>query len=194
MLVNILLTRCGGVTLKPFRPEVIMADNNVSANTAIVVFTGKSSAHILELGGSSSWKLNRSNAKRHKYLVCCRSGIDWVEGPEPHGSAFLIGLISDVVPSIETKNRWLIKISHYAKVDIPDVWKGWRNPVRYTDMESLEIDPEGLEFQPLRDAETGNNNVDNALRLDRLTIAAAKCGLAKTFGVKEEAIEITIRG
>ncbi len=168
-----------------------------AVHTAIAVFTGKSTDHMLTDQGSQSWVLDRKNALHCEYLVCCRSGIDWVEGPEPRGSAFLVGRISDVVPSTETEGRWLIKISAFARVSIPGVWQGWRNPVHYTDLASLGVDPNTLTFEPMPEPVTSDQRVtvsETKPAGGSLTISEAKRGLALTFGVSEEAIEITIRG
>jgi hypothetical protein len=165
------------------------------ARSAIVVFTGKSLEHILHDGGSQSWVLDRNNARRCAYLVCCRSGVDWVEGHEPRGSAFLVGRVDEVVPSTEDPGRWLVRISAYAKVSVPDVWKGWRNPIRYTDLDELGIDVKGLRFQPMpAKSDEPLTEPSRAVAAQGLTIAEAKRGLAKTFGVSEDAVEITIRG
>ena len=168
---------------------------------AVTVFTGKSTESIFEEGGSSSWVMDRTHAMGCRYLVCCRSGIDWVEGPEPRGSAFLVGIISDIVPSPDPdlSHRWLVKISEYALVAARDVWRGWRNPVRYTTLEELGIDPTVLDFKPmpetmqLREPRVKAKYAVPA-ESNSLTIAEAKRGLAKTFSVAEDAIEITIRG
>jgi hypothetical protein len=171
--------------------------------SAIVVFSGKSLEHLIKDGGCQSWVLDRNNARRREYLVCCRSGVDWVEGPEPQGSAFVVGRISDVVPSPEYPGRWLIKLSTFAQVSIPGVWKGWRNPVRYTDLETLGIDPNELTFEPMPEPVNVGQpiNVEGPVKSPDenpahgpLTISEAKRGLALTFGVPEDAIEITIRG
>lgn len=166
-------------------------------HTAIAVFTGKSIERVITDGGSQSWVLDRSNALHCEYLVCCRSGINWVEGPEPHGSAFVVGRISGVVPSTETKGRWLIRISDFARVSIPGVWQGWRNPVRYTDLKSLGIDPNTLTFETVPEPNTADTQRMTSMTKSAgspLTIGEAKRGLALTFGVSEEAIEITIHG
>lgn len=166
-----------------------------SNQSAIAVFTGKSFDHILQDGGSQSWVLDRKNARRCAFLVCCRSGIDWVEGHEPRSSAFLVGRIDDVVPSPEIAARWLVRISEYARIDVPDVWKSWRNPVRYTDLAELGIDFTTLHFTPMPDrSDPIKANAASVEPEHGLTIAEAKRGLAKTFGVAEDAIEITIRG
>ena len=166
-----------------------------SNQSTIAVFTGKSFDHILQDGGSQSWVLDRNNARRCVYLVCCRSGIDWVEGHEPRGSAFLVGRIEDVVPSSEIAARWLVRISEYARIDVPGVWKSWRNPVRYTDLAALGIDFTTLHFTPMPERSHPVKGITTTSEPEQgLTIAEAKRGLAKTFGVAEDAIEITIRG
>ncbi len=173
-----------------------MPKNN-APHTAIAVFTGKSVENILRDGGSSSWVLDRNHAIHREYLVCCRSNIEWVEGPELPGSAFLVGRISDVVPSKRMEGRWTILIKDFARVSIPEAWQGWRNPVRYTDLESLGIDPAALSFEPMPAPQSKPKSAKVAAAKagnGSLTITEAKRGLAKTFGVNEDAVEITIRG
>lgn len=58
-----------------------------------------------------------------------------------------MGRISDIVPSIEKQDRWLIKFDEIARTDIPNVWRGWRNPVHYTNFEALGIDLESASFE-----------------------------------------------
>jgi hypothetical protein len=162
---------------------------------AIVVFTGKSIETIQAEGGSSAWKLNRANAMQFDYVVCCRSKIDWVEGPEPHKSAFLVGVIDGVEPAEDRPERWLIRISEYAVIQKPDVWQGWRNPVRYMTLEDLGIDPNQLDFKPMpKRSEQSRSDTRRVDLPTGLTFAEAKRGLSKTYGVPEAAIEITIRG
>ena len=116
----------------------------------IVVFTGESIEEILEQGGSSRWRLNLKWASEHKYVVCVRNAkADWTTGTEAHRSAFLVGKICDFVPEVEPakgnrppQDRYLIKCSHYALIDIPDLWnKGDQYPVRYKSMTEIGIDP-----------------------------------------------------
>ena len=170
-------------------------------HNAIAVFTGKSIDHILDVGGSESWVLDHNKASNFEYLVCCRSGVSWVEGPEPHGSAFMVAKIADVIASNETPGRWLITISEYARCAVPNAWKGWRNPVKYTTLDELDIDPSTLSFEP---APSPNPNpprrvfsappVEGQGAVMPLTIAQAKAGLAATFGVALEDVQITIKG
>jgi hypothetical protein len=176
------------------------------SDQAIAVFTAKSKERIFQHGGSQSWVLNRAAARKLPYVVCIRNAnhVD-TDGHEPHGTAFLVGRIKDIIPSSEadkgegeTGDRWNILISEYAEIDIPRAWQGWRNPVRYTTLQELGIDPAKLDFKPMPSMPTisGPLMVDppEEFRTRALTIQEAKEGLAMTFGVSPDAIEITIRG
>jgi hypothetical protein len=170
---------------------------------AVAVFTGKSASRILREGGTSSWVLDPTRAADCDYVVCTRSYKNWREGTEPKGSAFLVGKVSGVVRSPDRPNRYpyryLITMSEYALADIPDVWQGWRNPVRYTTMEDLGIDPAQLEFKPMSASSESRQPTSEAAAIpadeshDPLSIEEAKAGLATTFGVAPSQIEIIIR-
>jgi len=82
---------------------------------------------ILREGGTSSWRLDRNHARQCVFAVCTRNAnADWVEGSEAHHSAFLVGKISDVVAAPDYEGRYLIQFSEFARVNIPDAWKGDR--------------------------------------------------------------------
>jgi hypothetical protein len=172
------------------------------SDEAAVVFTAKSVESILREGGTSSWRLDRNHARQCPFAVCTRNAnAEWVEGPEAHHSAFLVGKIKDVVPSPEpgVQNRYVIQFSEYARVNIPDIWKGDRNPIKYVPLEELGIDPSTLTWEPMPEpAEPPASAPEvarrNAAAVGPLTMAEAKNGLALTLGVPPEAIEITIRG
>ncbi len=179
----------------------------MSQDAATVVFTAKSIERILREGGTSSWRLDRNHARQCAFAVCTRNAhADWVEGPEAHQTAFLIGKIRDVVPcpatpenNESTRNRYLIQFSEFARVDIPNVWKGDRNPVKYTSLESLAIDPSTLNWEAMPEIGSVEGADEDAAApkktvVEPLTIAAAKRGLALTFNVAPEAVEIVIRG
>jgi hypothetical protein len=173
------------------------------SDKAAVVFTAKSVERILHEGGTSAWRLDRKNARHCGYAVCTRNAhADWVEGTEPHHSAFLIGKIRDVVPCTPTpenkespQNRYLIQFSEFTRVNIADVWKGDRNPVKYATLAELGIDASRLKWEkmPALDASTITPPTTRTGPMP-LTMAEAKKGLALTFGVTPEAIEITVRG
>lgn len=162
-----------------------------------IAFTAKSIERILKEGGTSSWRLDRNNARQCAYVVCTRNAnADWVEGPETHHAAFLVGRVSDVVPCPDRQDRYLITFSEYALVDVPDVWqKGDRNPIRYATALQVPIDfgkLNWIKMPPIVEPELAGAH--NGRAAQPLTMVEAKKGLALTFGVHPEAIEITIRG
>lgn len=163
-------------------------------DSAICVFTGRSTRQILEDQGSGSWVLNLRHARRQRYLVCTRNqaNTDW-GADEYHRSAFLVGRISGLepLPSEGGVARWKVQIDQYATSRQEDVWGPWRNPVRYTTLHELGIDLSSLIFEPVPPplffafGKSGDQT---------LTIAEAKRRLARTFNVDPAAIEIIIRG
>ena len=126
-----------------------------------VVFTAKSVERILREGGTSSWRLDRNHARQCAFVVCTRNAYaDWVEGTEPHHSAFLVGKVRDVVPCAATpendeseKNRYLIQFSEFARLNVAEVWKGDRNPVRYVPVEEIGIDLLSLKWEAMPELE-----------------------------------------
>ena len=149
-------------------------------NTAIQTFTENSLEDILDHGGDYDWVLDQDRAKKCQYLVCCSS-----QGAN-RKSSFLVGKISGVdftYTRESSKNSYLVRISEYAEINIPDSWPGNQNPVRYTSLEELNIDLASLKFQKISKSASAS-----------FTIAQAKTGLAKHYGVSEDSIEITIKG
>jgi hypothetical protein len=120
---------------------------------AILVFTGRSPERIIREGGSQAWALDPKRASECSYLICTQNSLagDWADPTEPHGSAFIIGKIRRVVRSDENPqpNRFMIEISEYARLNLPNVWEGHRNPVRYVTLEELKIDPAKLSFEQM---------------------------------------------
>lgn len=166
-----------------------------NSENAVIVFTGKSFDSVLKEGGSQSWKLDAGRAKRCEYLVCTQNAHNpeaYADGTEPHGSAFLIGRISRISPATDGEpSRWKIQFSEYARVTVPNVWTGDRNPVRYSTIESLGIDVGNLDFEQFQEEQV---RPDTARASAGLTIREAKAGLALTYDVDVESIEIVIRG
>jgi hypothetical protein len=188
-------------------------------DTAIIVFTFKSVERLIREGGTSSWRLDRNHVRRCAFAVCTRNTtrneaaeddlrdsahVDNAPKTEDHQSAFLIGKISNVVPCpiLGDRKRYLIQFSEYARVNIPDAWRGSRNPVKYSSLKELGIDPAALNWEPmpapsaLKSAPTASKKAveGGGDTTGPLTMADAKKGLALTFGVAPEAIEIIIRG
>ncbi|MGK8506361.1 hypothetical protein [Nocardia asiatica] len=162
----------------------------------VVVFTGKSPEQILSEGGSQAWKLDPLRAKKCTWLVCTQNAHnyeDFADGNEPHGSAFLVGRISRISPAPKMDGRWMIEVREYARISQPNVWTGDRNPVRYTNLGALGINLEGADFQEM-ESDTAATRPTALAASAGLTIAQAKAGLAETYGVAVDSIEIIIRG
>lgn len=164
-------------------------------HSAIAIYTGKPTETILEDGGSQAWVLDRKNAQKAEYgVLCFNPYAEWSKGSVEHGAAFLIGKISGVMPSPIEPERSIVLFDEYAEVNLPDIWGGWRNPIKYTSLEDLGIDISSLTFQPMPKKANPTATTPSLTPAQGLTIEAAKAGLALTFGVKPEAVEITIRG
>lgn len=182
----------------------------------IVVMTADGPARILKLGGSQAWVLKPENGLKRTYIVMVqnRHNGQWGAATEPHGMAFMIGKISEIVPvpmkGEDPKQRYMIRINEYARIKVPQTWRG-SNPVRYVSLEELGINIEEVKFLPMTnedgtsDAIDADNDDTDVVRKNpiiatedavnfvrRLTIPEAKAGLAATLGVRIDQIEITI--
>ena len=177
------------------------------SHDSVVVFTAKTVERILNEGGTAAWRLHRAHARECEYAVCTRNvHADWSKGPEARNSAFLLGQIRDVVPCAPTPenseapdNRYLIQFNEFARINVPNVWKGDRNPVKYSSLESLGIDATTLKWEAIPELPQTANAIPSVKEPPKattgaLTMAEAKRGLSLTFNVPPEAIEITIRG
>lgn len=163
------------------------------SNKALIVFTYRTRQELEQEGGSQAWKLNPDSARRCAYLVCTRNRYHEGAGPEPHHSAFLVGRISRVETSPERNDRYIVRFSEFAEVNVPDVWPGGRNPIMYVDdISSLGIDVANLEWQTT----TVTSEVDHdAEVVDKgLSFDEAKAGVARRYGFPVSQIEIVIRG
>ena len=193
----------------------------MSNTESVVVFTYKGIETLLKFNGSQSWKLNRKRVLNCKYLICTNnSKYGMSENLNNHGNAFLICKVSGVVKSFDTvsDNRWIIEFNEYAEVNIPNFWKGWRNPVIYLESSELGIDFDSLTFHAVPDRDQEYiNQVDKKERLYHnldpiddlikpfekinqgmsnltLTIDEAKAGLSNNYRIPMENIEIILRG
>ncbi len=176
------------------------------AEDTIMVFTARSPARLVLEGGSQAWVLDAARAKRCAWLVCTQNqhnaDHEFSDATEPHGAGFLLGKISTIRKSQEPGDgdRWLIAISEFARIDRPNLWDHGRNPVRYTSLAKLGIDPAAAQFEPVPESSASltpmqaSASSTSAGRVAPLTIAEAKKALAATFGVSPDAVEITIRG
>ncbi len=173
------------------------------AKRILVVFTFRSVDQLLAEGGSQAWALNAANARRCSFIVCTRNRHrENAVQQEEHGAAFLVGKISGVEPSPEDPARYIVRFDRYALLVDPQpvVWPGARNPVWYVDdFRDIKIDESALEWLPVPESRATKYAAERPLQDlpalgSKLTIAEAKAGLAATFGVSPEHVEITIRG
>jgi hypothetical protein len=166
---------------------------------AIVVFTADSLDSILRQRGSGDWVVSAKKANSCKYIVCCRKP-NWSNRKEgiPGRAAFLIGRVAGLLERAGSENdrdqmRYLIQMADYAELEKLGVWKeNVRNPVAYATLDELQIDLRGLKFKPM--PEVGTGTAKEILGAKQMTISDAKKGLALTFGVNPDDIEIIIRG
>ncbi|HEU5407182.1 MAG TPA: hypothetical protein VFU48_05410 [Nitrospira sp.] len=85
----------------------------------------------------------------HKHLffklVCTQNrhnpDHEFSDATEPHGTGFPLGRISAIRKSEEEGDgdRWIIAISEFTRINIPDAWDHGRNPVRYASLAELGI-------------------------------------------------------
>ncbi|HHJ19244.1 MAG TPA: hypothetical protein ENJ84_05385 [Gammaproteobacteria bacterium] len=156
----------------------------------VVVFTSKDIDTIFAEGGSGDWVANKDRLAKCTYIVAVANAhSNWSKHPqEKHAHAFIIGKITGIFESASNPGRVVIQFDEYASIDTPNAWSGQRNPVRYTDLSELGIDPGALDWQPFP--------ADKIKEIDAtkpLTIEEAKLGLAKKLGVTPDCIEITIQ-
>ncbi|MGB7444550.1 MAG: hypothetical protein WA919_26085 [Coleofasciculaceae cyanobacterium] len=71
----------------------------------------------------------------------------------------------------------------------PSSLPSWQNPVHYTTLEDLGIDPSTLKFEKIQKVEKQAET-----EIQPLSIEQAKEGLSKKFGIAPEQIEIVIKG
>jgi hypothetical protein len=161
------------------------------------VLTRKSVETILAEGGTGIWRLDRNHTRECVFAVCARNAHHpKAEGREAHRTAFLVGKVKDVVPAATNSKRFLIQFSEYARVNVANAWKkGDRNPIRYVaSLKELGIDPANLKWEPMPKQNRPQPETAQPMGVGPLTMAQAKQGLALTFGVSPDAIEITVRG
>jgi len=144
------MSKFGKVTRKvPFKSEYLEFDHPES----IHVFTHRSIEFLTKLGGSTSWVLDPVRAQNCEYIVCSRNnnnGLAESDGID-HKSAFLIGRVSNVIPSLNIprdENRFMIEFSEYALITLDNFWQGGRNPVVYLDTWDL-LTGDYLDFSTL---------------------------------------------
>lgn len=166
-------------------------------DSCIVVFTSRTVQRMLADGGSLAWKLGNA-ARRCPYLVCTWNSHGEYANPNEglvHGQAFLVAPIAAIEPALlpQHAGRYIIQFNEYARISIPNVWNGQRNPVWYSSLRTLGVDLNGLHFDRV-EAAARSASLAQQSSVAPLTITAAKQGLAVNYAVDPSDIEITIRG
>ncbi|HEX3498650.1 MAG TPA: hypothetical protein VHT04_04950 [Stellaceae bacterium] len=163
----------------------------------MLVLTVEGADTIIAQGGSQHWRVTVSRARQQKYLVCAQNERkalaerdNWpaATGTEPHGSGFLVGVISDIVPSGEP-GRSRICISKVARIAKPNLWPRVFGPVLYRNIADLGIDLATLKWQHVR-SPTPIPATDAPVQMSD---AALKAAFAANHGVPLESVTVTIR-
>ncbi|OYV42322.1 MAG: hypothetical protein B7Z75_13285 [Acidocella sp. 20-57-95] len=131
---------------------------------------------------------------------------------KPHSTGFLLAKIADVVPANqldpnpEVKGRSIFILSNATKIDLPNLWKGWRFPVNYEHtLQDFGLDPEELLFEPMPPPTavepayaTQTTSLLEPVEETKLTsksdnaLADIEKYTAKRLGVRLEEVEISI--
>ncbi len=110
----------------------------------------------------------------------------------------MVGKISGIQFSyVDEKgnDRYMICVSEVAAIDIPNLWSGQQNPVKYTSLEELGLDLSSLNFEDVAEIQSRlNSQKVSETDCIPLTIQQAKAGLAKKYGISQDNIEILIKG
>lgn len=190
------------------------------ANFAAVL-TWETLKDIEKQCGSGNWKTVLNRAKRVDYLLLVSNKRDNPDAPYTHGEGFLLAKISGV-RELKSNNRKIFLFQEYAEVSLPKCWgklTSGANPITYYDnwnennvlnaaeaftriglnfdeleWKKLPNKPDDTKIEGIEEKKTKNiskqsNQPDSE---DFLTIPEAKRRLAKTLGVDESCISITI--
>lgn len=169
------------------------------ANNAVAVFTSWGKEEIISRGASGNWGVSSDRILQNRYVVVTRNrNSDWCPDDYEHGTAFLVGRISGVVETEDvTKDgrpRYAIEFDAYAEIEIPDIWGKSRNPVWFTDLDTLGIDLNDLSFVDVTGHEPVTISATKASSDAGISFAEARRGLATRYGVSANTIKITIHG
>ena len=153
---------------------------------SIFVFTHKSINFLTSINGSTSWKIDPFRARKCKYIICVKNrnhrlaealALEGIDEMIQHRSAFLIGRVSNVVPSstneVRGQDRYTIQFDQYAEINTSnDAWTKLcdrqRWPVKYLQTEDLKdrfrddlgIDFDSLNFQDVKEENWDDANID----------------------------------
>ncbi len=160
----------------------------------IALLTRESIDEVRKKGGTGDWVTNAGRAREYPFVVLVRNrNHPSAPSDTDHGKPFLVGRISGARFSASARNgypRVFIEIDSYAPLNASNAcWSKSQNPVWYTDLATLGIDENKLEFQPMlhvgaKQAESVNK--DHVL-------ADIKRQIGQLYNVPGSAVEVTIR-
>jgi hypothetical protein len=163
----------------------------ITTDDTILVFTSRDTEELVREGGSQAWKLDPIHAATCRYLVCVWNAFGDHDGQQDaaHGSAFLIAAIDGIEPAPERADRYIVRFSRWAPLSVTGAWGHWRNPVKYTSLDELGIDP-----TILNGGSEPREGGPVAMSVRPMTMAEARRSIAAYYDVSPLSIEITIRG
>ena len=164
---------------------------------SIIVFTKDKPESVIAANGSGSWRINVDKWD---------GAIEWLILTNKASNSrqiTLVGRVTGFEPDTGGKNpgRYAVKIDAYAVMDDRDLTFASKstNPVQFRKAaEVLGFNPRTLELIPTPE-QTLRQSYDDPGRTAKrspvkpLSIAEAKEGLAVSFGVSPDQVEITIR-
>lgn len=169
----------------------------VFSRDSIVIYSRDQPKSVIKANGSGSWRIN---------VEKWAGVIDWLILTNKIGNSRRVTLVGKVVgfePDTGGKNpgRYSVKIGAYALMDDPSLTfsSDSTNPVQFRNAaEVLGSDPRALKMIPtpeqtLRQSYESPVGATMRTLAKPLTIAQAKEGLAVSFGVSIDQVEITIR-
>lgn len=178
------------------------------ADPVLLVFTVEGEDLILRRGWSGYWKVSAWRAREIKYVLFCQNTNntgdkkDWefATATKPHGAGFMLARLAEVVPSQDVEGRWNLKLDGFVRVDLPNLWKGWRFPINYEHtLQDLGLDPDTLSFEPMPppeevEAAEAMQVVEETRPVSRSDSALADIEkyAAERLGVQPDEVEISI--
>lgn len=161
---------------------------------AVMVFTSKSLETMIQEGGTGNWAGKEERLKHTKWVVATRNlKSDWTQGDEPHGSAFLIGRVSGVKPAPSPeKDRFVIQFDQFASIRTLNAWTNNRNPIAYTSLHDLGIDPEKLDWKAFPPQANTSGHQNTFSEAPSTVIDQARAMIANALSISPEAVKITV--
>jgi hypothetical protein len=167
---------------------------------AIFLFTREMEHKVVDAAGTGNWATRADRVREYPYVVLVRNRRHPSSPSDyDHGTAFLVGKVSGTREtgefSANGRPRVFIEISAYAPINMPKAWRTEsQNPVWYTDLATLGIAENDLQFQPVPHQPTPRELAwsESVPRGPAKALAEIKREIARLLGVPVSAVEIHI--